>query len=60
MLSAYSKRIVIMLICFQVSLGISQSVVNNKPLFVLKVERHIIQPNGNVHQTLTVISLRGT
>ncbi|XP_028037770.1 uncharacterized protein LOC114248666 [Bombyx mandarina] len=39
--------------------GVSQAVVNGKPLFVVKVERHIIEPNGYVHQTLTVLTLRG-
>ncbi|XP_049868177.1 uncharacterized protein LOC126368313 [Pectinophora gossypiella] len=39
--------------------GVSQAVVNGKQLFVVKVERHIIEPNGYVHQTLTVLTLRG-
>ncbi|KAJ2950082.1 hypothetical protein O0L34_g11422 [Tuta absoluta] len=42
-----------------VCLGVSQAIVNGKPLFVNKVERHIIEPDGSVHQTLTVLSLRG-
>lgn len=37
----------------------SQSIVNGKPLFVSKVERHIIEPSGFIHQTLTVLTLRG-
>ncbi|XP_045768199.1 uncharacterized protein LOC123869362 isoform X1 [Maniola jurtina] len=42
-----------------VSLGVSQAIVNGKPLFVVKVERHIIEPSGFIHQTLTVLTLRG-
>ncbi|CAG9785627.1 unnamed protein product [Diatraea saccharalis] len=41
-----------------VCLGVSQAIVNGKPLFVVKVERHIIEPSGLIHQTLTVLSLR--
>ncbi|XP_011565204.3 uncharacterized protein LOC105394985 isoform X1 [Plutella xylostella] len=40
-------------------LGVSQAVVNGHPMFVVKVERHIITPTGAVHQTLTVLTLRG-
>ncbi|KAG6445385.1 uncharacterized protein LOC115440463 isoform X2 [Manduca sexta] len=43
-----------------VCLGVSQAIVNGKPLFVVKVERHIIAPSGFIHQTLTVLTLRGT
>ncbi|XP_028177359.1 uncharacterized protein LOC114365091 [Ostrinia furnacalis] len=39
--------------------GVSQAIVNGKPLFVCKVERHIIEPSGVLHQTLTVLTLRG-
>ncbi|XP_059046397.1 uncharacterized protein LOC131841987 [Achroia grisella] len=39
--------------------GVSQAIVNSKPLFVVKVERHIIEPSGCIHQTLTVLTLRG-
>lgn len=39
--------------------GVSQAIVNGKPLFVVKVERHIIEPSGYIHQTLTVLTLRG-
>ncbi|XP_026752248.2 uncharacterized protein LOC113512545 [Galleria mellonella] len=42
-----------------VSQGVSQAIVNSKALFVVKVERHIIEPSGYVHQTLTVLTLRG-
>ncbi|KAI5635562.1 hypothetical protein NE865_11736 [Phthorimaea operculella] len=42
-----------------VSLGVSQAIVNGKALFVVKVERHLIEPDGFIHQTLTVLSLRG-
>ncbi|KAJ0175479.1 hypothetical protein K1T71_008638 [Dendrolimus kikuchii] len=42
-----------------VCLGVSQAIVNNKPLFVVKIERHIIEPSGFIHQTLTVLTLRG-
>ncbi|XP_013187085.1 uncharacterized protein LOC106132271 [Amyelois transitella] len=49
------------LICesIYVCLGVSQAIVNGKPLFVCKIERHIIEPSGFVHQTLTVLTLRG-
>ncbi|XP_063619411.1 uncharacterized protein LOC134792128 [Cydia splendana] len=39
--------------------GVSQAIVNGKTMFVCKVERHIIEASGVVHQTLTVLSLRG-
>ncbi|KAI8422608.1 hypothetical protein MSG28_006392 [Choristoneura fumiferana] len=39
--------------------GVSQAIVNGKSLFVCKVERHIIEPNGILHQTLSVLTLRG-
>ncbi|XP_021182355.2 uncharacterized protein LOC110370751 [Helicoverpa armigera] len=42
-----------------VSQGVSQGVVNGTPFFVVKVERHIIEPSGYVHQTLTILTLRG-
>ncbi|XP_041988404.1 uncharacterized protein LOC121739877 [Aricia agestis] len=42
-----------------VCLGVSQAIVNGKPLFIAKVERHIIEPSGFIHQTLTVLTLRG-
>ncbi|CAH0406915.1 unnamed protein product [Chilo suppressalis] len=42
-----------------VCLGVSQAIVNGKPLFVVKVERHIIEPSGLFHQTLTILTLRG-
>ncbi|XP_026500895.2 uncharacterized protein LOC113404246 [Vanessa tameamea] len=42
-----------------VCLGVSQAIVNGKPLFVVKVERHIIEPSGFIHQTLTILTLRG-
>ncbi|XP_023935909.2 uncharacterized protein LOC112044322 [Bicyclus anynana] len=42
-----------------VSHGVSQAIVNGRPLFVVKVERHIIEPSGFIHQTLTVLTLRG-
>ncbi|CAH2108388.1 unnamed protein product [Euphydryas editha] len=42
-----------------VCLGVSQAIVNGKPLFVVKVERHIIEPSGFIHQTLTVLTLKG-
>ncbi|XP_014363690.2 uncharacterized protein LOC106715019 [Papilio machaon] len=42
-----------------VCLGVSNAIVNGKPFFVVKVERHIIEPSGYVHQTLLVLSLRG-
>lgn len=40
-------------------MGVSQAIVNGKPLFVVKVERHIIEPSGFIHQTLTVLTLKG-
>ncbi|XP_053612798.1 uncharacterized protein LOC128676626 [Plodia interpunctella] len=42
-----------------VCLGVSQAIVNGTPLFVCKIERHIIEPSGFVHQTLTILTLRG-
>ncbi|KAJ8721427.1 hypothetical protein PYW07_002202 [Mythimna separata] len=39
--------------------GVSQGIVNGTPFFVVKVERHIVEPSGYVHQTLTVLSLKG-
>ncbi|XP_068632891.1 uncharacterized protein [Battus philenor] len=42
-----------------VCLGVSHAVVNGKPFFVVKIERHIIEPSGYIHQTLLVLSLRG-
>ncbi|XP_047507524.1 uncharacterized protein LOC125051328 [Pieris napi] len=39
--------------------GTSQAIVNGKPLFVVKVERHIIEPSGFIHQTLIVLTLKG-
>ncbi|VVC89830.1 unnamed protein product [Leptidea sinapis] len=34
------------------------AIVNGTPLYVVKVERHIIEPTGFVHQTLTVLTLK--
>ncbi|XP_038214861.1 uncharacterized protein LOC119834543 [Zerene cesonia] len=42
-----------------VCMGTSQAIVNGKPLFVIKVERHIIEPSGYIHQTLIVLTLKG-
>ncbi|XP_072938933.1 uncharacterized protein [Epargyreus clarus] len=42
-----------------VCLGVSQAIVNGKPMFVVKVERHIVEPSGFIHQTMTVLTLRG-
>ncbi|KAL4716404.1 hypothetical protein ACJJTC_006766 [Scirpophaga incertulas] len=42
-------------VCF----GVSQAIVNGTPLYVVKVERHIIEPSGRFHQTLTVLTLKG-
>ncbi|CAK1600924.1 unnamed protein product [Parnassius mnemosyne] len=42
-----------------VCLGVSQAIVNGQPLFVEKVERHIIEPSGCIHQSLSVMTLKG-
>ncbi|KAF9808761.1 hypothetical protein SFRURICE_016278 [Spodoptera frugiperda] len=42
-----------------VSHGVTQGVVNATPFFVVKIERHVIEPSGYVHQTLTVLTLKG-
>ncbi|KAJ8730716.1 hypothetical protein PYW08_002129 [Mythimna loreyi] len=42
-----------------ISKGVSQGIVNGTPFFVVKVERHIVEPSGYVHKTLTVLSLKG-
>ncbi|XP_075974451.1 uncharacterized protein LOC142975481 [Anticarsia gemmatalis] len=42
-----------------VCLGVGQAIVNGCPLFVVKVERHIIEPSGFIHQSLTALTLRG-
>lgn len=44
---------------YQVSHGVSQAIVNSTAMFVVKIERHIIEPTGYIHQTLTVLTLRG-
>lgn len=52
--------VIIKIICYiKVCLGVSQAVVNGRPLFVEKVERHIIEPSGYIYQTLLVLTLRG-
>ncbi|CAH2076604.1 unnamed protein product, partial [Iphiclides podalirius] len=42
-----------------VCLGVSHAIVNGRAFFVEKVERHIIEPSGNIHQTLLVLTLKG-
>ncbi|KAF9414386.1 hypothetical protein HW555_007700 [Spodoptera exigua] len=42
-----------------ISHGVSQGIVNATPFFVVKIERHVIEPSGYMHQTLTVLTLRG-
>ncbi|OWR50670.1 hypothetical protein KGM_205815 [Danaus plexippus plexippus] len=42
-----------------ISKGVSQAIVNGKPLFVVKVERHIIDPSGFINQSLSVLTFRG-